>query len=77
MKIPQKSQSSLPMDERVYCCEIEDTGKPQCCTSCHDDREAGYDGYECALPDGRYFIGCCTVGEWLLKRFDSAPRCKL
>lgn len=58
------------MDE-VYCQTFKDmTGIPQCCGSCHDDRELGYDGYECSLPDGRYFIGCCVVGQWLCTQLD-------
>lgn len=56
-------------EPRVTCTDFAgDPEKPQCCGSCHDDSDMGYESYECLLNDGRLFIGCCKVAEWLDKR---------
>ncbi len=58
------------MSDRIYCHDfISDPDKPNCCGSCHDDVEMGYgDLFELTLDDGRTFLGCCKVGEWLANR---------
>ena len=55
---------------RLYCHDfINDPDKPSCCDSCHDDVEMGYgDYFEVELGDGRVFLGCCRVCEWLASK---------
>lgn len=52
----------------IYCEHLaNDTGKPKCCTSCHDDHEAGYcDLGEIYDEAGKLtHVLCCTVAAWV------------
>lgn len=63
------------MDEQVLSCMDfdKDPGKPQCCNSCHDDEDEGYEGLlEIYEGDRMTARVCCVVHTWLEKRANSA-----
>lgn len=50
-------------------------GRPDCCGSCHEDEEYGYDlsevEIEIAPGEIRRAFVCCKVSEWLSRALDT------
>lgn len=68
---PEEQSGALrtPEKETLRCGDFNQyPDKPNCCGSCHDDIDEGYaEPVEIDLPNGKHFIGCCTMAGWLEK----------
>lgn len=60
------------MAEVIRCHHLK--GAPDCCSSCHDDEEAGFDCLQdMELGDGREVRACCAVMAWVEEDLSRVP----